>query len=171
MLPPFRGASPRTISGLILVLAILIAADVAANRTALKFLLLPPFGALTYLIFVNPTRVEVNARRVVAAPTLTAIWAWLVASAMGYETEGLALAVVGTMLIMWLLRAHMIVPPMALALLTLLLHQQVRWQVDYPISVAIFTLVLYGIYLIWSRLPLWAGAESAEPPCAGALDG
>lgn len=49
---------------------------------------------------------------------------------------------------------------MALALLTLLLHQQVRWHVDCPISVGVFTVVLYGIYVVWRRLPLRPAPES-----------
>lgn len=144
----------RRVTALVLVPVILVIADVAANRTALKFLLLPPLGALTYLLFVNPARVEMNVRRVVVAPTLTAIFAWLLATYVGYNALSVAAVTVGTMLILWLLRAVTIVPPLALALLTILLYKDVRGQVDYVLSVFIFTATIYLIYRLWMRLPL-----------------
>lgn len=144
----------RRVTAVVLVPVILVIADVAANRTALKFLLLPPLGALTYLLFVNPARVEMNVRRVVVAPTLTAIFAWLLATYVGYNALSVAAVTVGTMLILWLLRAVTIVPPLALALLTILLYKDVRGQVDYVLSVFIFTAMIYLIYRLWMRLPL-----------------
>lgn len=132
----------------------MVIADVAADRTALKFLLLPPFGALTYVVFVNPGRVEINLRRVILCPTATGVYAWLLANTLGYNAVSVALAVVGTMILMWALDTAMIVPPLALALLTVLLHDQVRGQVDYIISVFVFTIFIYGLYLAWLHLPL-----------------
>lgn len=144
----------RRVTAVVLVPVILVIADVAANRTALKFLLLPPLGALTYLLFVNPARVEMNVRRVVVAPTLTAIFAWLLATYVGYNALSVAAVTVGTILILWLLQAVTIVPPLALALLTILLYKDVRGQVDYVLSVFIFTATIYLIYRLWMRLPL-----------------
>ena len=46
------------------------------------------------------------------------------------------------------------VSALLLALLTILLHQEVRGRVDYIISVFIFTVVMYGLYVMWLRLPL-----------------
>ena len=73
----------RRVSALLIVPAILVIADVAANQTALKFLLLPPLGALTYLVFVNPGKVQMNVRRVVICPTATALFAWALANTIG----------------------------------------------------------------------------------------
>lgn len=144
----------RLALALVLVPLILAAADVAASRTTFKFLLLPPFGALTYLVFINPARLELGARQIVLSMTLTAVWAWLLASAIGYTAPSVILAVAGTMAIMWASRAHMVVPPMALALLTLLLHTQVRWHPEYLASVLVFTVAVYLMHRIWARLPL-----------------
>jgi HPP family len=148
------GLNLRKASAFVLVPAVLVIADVAADRTALKFLLLPPLGALTYLVFVNPGNVDMNLRRVVACPTATAVLAWTLANTVGYNAVSVALATIGTMAIMWVLRASLIVPPLALALLTILLHQEVRGRLDYILSVLIFTVAIYGIYQIWLRLPL-----------------
>lgn len=153
----------RRITALVVVPAVLMLADVAANRTALKFLLLPPLGALTYLLFVNPAGVEMNARRVIAAPTATAAYAWTIASVLGYNAVSVGLVTAGTIAIMWLLNAPSVVPPLALALLTVLLHDQVRGQVDYLISVFVFTVVIYALYQLWLRLPLDSGQQQ-EPP-------
>jgi hypothetical protein len=147
-------ADQRKLSALLLVPTILVIADVAADRTALKFLLLPPFGALTYVLFVNPAGVEMNIRRVVVCPTAVALLAWILANTIGYNAVSVALATIGTMLIMWSLGASSIVPPLALALLTILLHQEVRGRVDYIVSVFLFTVAIYWIYLLWLRLPL-----------------
>jgi hypothetical protein len=149
-----RDLDTRRISALLLVPSILVVADLAADRTALKFLLLPPLGALTYLVFVNPARVDMNLRRVVVCPTATALLAWTIAGSIGYNFASVALVTIGTMAIMWGLEASSIVPPLALALLTILLHTEVRWQVDYVLSVFIYSVVLYGVYLVWLRLPL-----------------
>jgi hypothetical protein len=138
----------------VLVPVLLMAADLAATRTALKYLLLPPFGALAYLVFINPTRIELDARHVILAPTLTAVWSWMVAGVLGYNLPAVGLVVLGTMVIMWGTGSRMVVPPMALALLTLLLHGAVRWQIAYPLSVFVFTLAMYAIYRLWLRLPL-----------------
>jgi hypothetical protein len=151
------GITLRRASGLVLVPAILVLADVAADRTALKFLLLPPLGALTYLLFVNPLGVDMNIRRVVVAPTATALMAWALASTVGYNAVSVAVATVGTMLILWLLAAPAVVPPLALALLTVLLHDEVRGQVDYVLSVFVFSAVIYCLHRIWLRLPLDRG--------------
>jgi CBS-domain-containing membrane protein len=144
----------RTLLGLLIVPAIMVAADVAADRTALKFLLLPPLGALTYLLFVNPAGVEMNVRRVVICPSATALLAWTLANLVGYNALSVALATTGTMAIMWALGAPTIVPPLALALLTILLHEEVRGRVDFIISVVVFTIVIYCLYRLWLRLPL-----------------
>jgi CBS-domain-containing membrane protein len=149
-----RRLDRRTAAGIVLVAAIMVVADLAADRTALKFLLLPPFGALTYLLFVNPANVPMNARRVVVCPTATALLAWTLAGTLGYNALSVALATCGTIAIMWILDAYLIVPPIALALLTILLYQQVRWQVDYVLSVFVFTVAVYALYLLWLRLPL-----------------
>lgn len=143
---------PRTLVGLLLVPAIMVVADIAADRTALKFLLLPPLGALTYLVFVNPAGVEMNVRRIVLCPSATAVLAWTLANVIGYNALSVALATGGTMAIMWALDAPSIVPPLALALLTILLHAEVRGRVDYIVSVVIFTVALYGLYRVWVRL-------------------
>ena len=144
----------RRTSALLLVPAIMVMADVAADRTALKFLLLPPFGALTYLVFVNPAGVRMNMRRVVVCPTATAALAWVLANALGYNAISVALATAGTVVIMWGLDAAFIVPPLALALLTVLLHQEVRGRPDYILCVFIFTVAIYALYVLWLRLPL-----------------
>lgn len=149
-----RRVGPRTISACILVPAILVVADVAADRTALKFLLLPPFGALTYIVFMNPAHVEINIRRVVICPTAVALLAWTLATTVGYNAVSVAVATTGTMAIMWALGAPSIVPPLALALLTILLHGEVRGRFDYVLSVFLFTAAIYGIYVLWLRLPL-----------------
>lgn len=152
---PFRTpANLRTLLGALLVVAILTVADVAATRTTLKFLLLPPFGALTYLVFLNPARLELGVRHIILSPTLTAVWAWLLASIVGDTVISVAAAAAGTMAIMWITRTHLVVPPMALALLTLLLYRDVRWQVDYLISVLIFTIGVYILYRLWIVLPI-----------------
>ncbi len=151
------GLNLRRATALVLVPMILVIADVAANRTALKFLLLPPLGALTYLVFVNPARVDMNLRRIVVAPTATAALAWLAANWLGYNAVSVATVTVGTMLILWILRSATIVPPLALALLTVLLYKDVRGQVDYILSVFIFTAALYLLYRLWLRLPLDRG--------------
>ena len=143
----------RKLSALLLVPSILVIADVAADRTALKFLLLPPLGALTYLVFVNPAHIEMNVRRVVICPTATAVLAWSLASTVGYNALSVFLVTAGTMAIMWGLDAFSIVPPLALALLTILLHDQVRGHLDYLLSVFVFTVALYGLYLLWLRIP------------------
>jgi hypothetical protein len=93
---PFR---TREITGLVLVPVVLVAADVVATRTAFKFLLLPPFGALTYLVFVNPGNIEINLRRVVICPSATAVLAWVVASTLGYNMVSVAITTVAT--IVW----------------------------------------------------------------------
>jgi hypothetical protein len=105
-----------------------------------------------------------NVRRVILCPTATGVYAWLLANALGYNAVSVALAVIGTMLIMWLLDTVMIVPPLALALLTVLLHDQVRGQVDYIISVFVFTIFVYGLYLVWLRLPLDHHADEPSRP-------
>jgi hypothetical protein len=166
-LPPREVVLPsdrRKLSALLIVPLVMVIADVVADRTALKFLLLPPFGALTYVVFVNPGRVDMNVRRVILCPTATGVYAWLLANALGYNAVSVALAVIGTMLIMWLLDTVMIVPPLALALLTVLLHDQVRGQVDYIISVFVFTIFVYGLYLVWLRLPLDHHADEPSRP-------
>jgi len=157
----------RRLSGLALVPLILVLADVAAGQTSFKFLLLPPFGALTYLIFVNPANVHVNVRRVVICPTVAALIAWLLAQALGYNAVSVFLATVGTMAAMWALDARMVVPPLALELLTLLLHDEVRGQVGYVVSVFAFTLVIYAVYRLWIVLPL--DREDVDAP--GPVDG
>lgn len=150
----------RRASAILIVPGVLMAADVAADRTALKFLLLPPLGALTYLLFVNPARVEMNARRVIICPSATAVLAWLIANLLGYNVLSVALVTVGTLAIMWGLDSATIVPPLALALLTVLLHTEVRGQVDYIISVVIFTVFIYCLYQVWKRLL----PDSMQPP-------
>ena len=154
---PRRPVDPRTLSAYLLVPLILVLSDVAADRTALKFLLLPPFGALTYLLFVNPAHVEMNVRRVIICPTAVALLAWILASTIGYNAVSVAVATVGTMAIMWVLGAVSIVPPLALALLTILLHDQVRGRLDYILSVFLFTVAIYGLYVLWLRL--WDGRQ------------
>lgn len=149
-----RQPSLRLATALLIVPAVLVAADIAADRTSLKYLLLPPLGALTYLLFVNPMSVAVTARRVVVCPTATALWAWLLATWLGYNVLSVALATIGTLAIMWGLDAVSIVPPLALALLSILLHNQIRGQIDYVLSVLIFTICIYALYLFWRRLPL-----------------
>lgn len=148
------GLSARQVSALILVPAVLVVADFAASRTTLKFLLLPPFGALTYLVFVNPAGVTMNLRRVVLAPTATAAYAWILAGTLGYTPASVALGTLGTILIMYGLQATSVVPPLALELLTLLLHREVNGKPGYILSVLLFTLGIYGLYLLWLRLPL-----------------
>ena len=145
---------PRKVSAFVLVPAVLVVADFAADRTALKFLLLPPLGALTYILFVNPANADMNVRRVIICPTATALLAWTLASTLGYNAVSVALATIGTMAIMWGLEAPSIVPPLALALLTILLHQEVRGRLDYVLSVFIFTVAIYCIHRVWVRLPL-----------------
>lgn len=145
----------RDIAALVMVPLVLIAADLAANGTALKFLLLPPFGALTYLVFVNPANVGLNARRIIVAPTGAALIAWIIANTLGYNAVSVAVATIGTMVLMFALDARMIVPPMALALLTLLLHNEVRGRIGYIVSVLIFTVVIYALYRLWR----WVLAE------------
>lgn len=147
-------ADLRTVSACMLIPAILVTADVAADRTALKFLLLPPFGALTYVVFINPAQLEMNIRRVVICPTAVALLAWTLANTIGYNAVSVAVATIGTMAIMWLLGSASIVPPLALALLTILLHVEVRGKLDYILSVFLFTVCIYAIYLVWLRLPL-----------------
>lgn len=144
----------RKATGLILVPVLMVLADVAASRTALKFLLLPPFAALTYVVFVNPGGVPMNIRRVIVCPACTALLAWGSAGTLGYNALSVGVVVVGTMLLMWVLDSRMVVPPLALALLTVLLYKQVRGRIDYPISVLAYTIVLYGIFRLWSWLPL-----------------
>lgn len=114
----------RRVSAFLIVPLVLVVADMASNRTSFKFLLLPPFAALTYVVFVNPAKVEPNALRVIATPTLTG----------------------------------------ALALLTLLLHTQVRGQIGYVISVFLFTPGAYAIYRAWLLLPLerWPAPASDQ---------
>ena len=153
----FAPLNTRAATGIVLVPLILVIADVAANRTALKFLLLPPLGAMTYLVFVNPARMEMNIRRVVVAPKATAALAWILATWVGYNAISVAAVTIGTMLILWILRAVSVVPPLALALLTVLLYRAVRDQVDYILSVFIFSAAVYCLYRIWLRLPLSPG--------------
>lgn len=131
---------------------VLVAADIVATQTALKFLLLPPFGALTYLVFVNPGSIELNVRRVIICPSATAILAWAVANTLGYNTFSVALTTIATMGLMFILDSRMVVPPLALELLTLLLHNQVKGQAGYIISVVVFTTVIYLLYRVWARL-------------------
>lgn len=150
-LPP---VTIRVALSFLIVPALLVLADVGASRTSLKYLLLPPFGALAYLVFINPARVRLGWRQIILAPTLTAVWAWLIAGALGYNAPAVAVAVIGTMAIMWSTGSRMVVPPMALALLTLLLHNDVRWRIGYLISVLVFTVVMYAVYRLWLRLPL-----------------
>jgi hypothetical protein len=157
----------RKLSALVIVPLVMVIADVAADRTALKFLLLPPFGALTYVVFVNPGQVNMTVRRVILCPTATGVYAWLLANTLGYNALSVALAVVGTMILMWALDTVMIVPPLALALLTVLLHAQVRGQVDYIISVFVFTIALYCLYLAWLRVPLGQDAEGPGQDAEG----
>jgi hypothetical protein len=156
----------RRLVVLLVVPAVLVVADVAANRTALKFLLLPPFGALAYLVFMNPAQIELNVRRVIVAPTASAALAWILANTVGYNVLSVGLATGGTMLIMWLLDAPMIVPPMALTLLTLLLHSEVRGKVGYIVSVFVFTLALYALHRLWVKIPF----ERPPSDAAGQTD-
>jgi hypothetical protein len=153
-LPDVPRPGARKLTALVLVPTLLVLADITADRTALKFLLLPPLGALTYLVFVNPAHVEMNFRRIVICPTLTALLAWIIAGTLGYSFVSVALVTIGTMAVMWGLGAASIVPPLALALLTILLHEEVRGQVDYLLSVLIYSCVLYVIYRLWLRLPI-----------------
>jgi hypothetical protein len=83
--------------------------------------------------------------------------AWALASTVGYNAVSVVVATVGTMLILWLLAAPAVVPPLALALLTVLLHDEVRGQVDYVLSVFVFSAVIYCLHRIWLRLPLDRG--------------
>ncbi len=142
----------REVTALVLVPLVLVAADVVATQTALKFLLLPPFGALTYLVFVNPGNIEINIRRVVICPSATAILAWAVANALGYNMVSVALTTIATMGLMFVLDSRMVVPPLALELLTLLLHNQVKGQFGYIISVVVFTAAIYLLYRGWALL-------------------
>lgn len=151
---------PRPFLGMALVVGILVLADIASTQTPLKFLLLPPFGALSYLVFVNPGNVHFNFRRIVLCPVLTAVLAWTLASTIGYNPLSIGLGTGGTMLIMWVLDAGMIVPPLALELLTLLLHDQIRGRFDYLASVFAFTALMYGLHVLWSRIP--GGAPDAN---------
>lgn len=160
------GSRVRRASALVIVPLILVVADLAADRTALKFLLLPPFGALAYLVFVNPANVHLNARRVVVAPTASAALAWILANSLGYNALSVALGTAGTMAIIWVLDASMIVPPLALALLTLLLHKEVHGKFGFIVSVFVFTLVVYALYRLWVQLPL----ESRSPASPGQTD-
>ncbi|HZU13289.1 MAG TPA: HPP family protein [Chloroflexota bacterium] len=155
MEPPTRPPITwRLVCALVLVPLILVASDFAATRSSLKYLLLPPFGALTYLVFVNPARAPLGFRNIVLAMSLTGLWSWFIASEFGYRPLTVGSAVLGTMAIMWLTGSRRVVPPMALCLLTLLLHDEIRWQVDYLLSVVIFTLLLWLLSVVWRRLPL-----------------
>lgn len=151
-------------TALVLVPLVLVGADLAATRTALKFLLLPPFGALTYLVFVNPGNIDLNVRRVVICPSLTAILAWAVANTLGYNAFSVAFTTIATMGLMFLLDSRMIVPPLALELLTLLLHREVKGQIGYIISIVVFTVAIYLVYRIWSRLVRQANPAEATKP-------
>jgi hypothetical protein len=64
------------------------------------------------------------------------------------------LGTAGTICLMWVLDARVIVPPLALALLTILLHSEVRGRPDYVLSVFVFTVAIYALYRLWLRLPL-----------------
>lgn len=156
---PFR---TREITALILVPMVLVIADIIATRTALKFLLLPPFGALTYLVFVNPGNIELNIRRVIICPSATALLAWAVANTLGYNTVSVALTTIATMGLMFVLDSRMVVPPLALELLTLLLHDQIKGQFGYIISVVVFTAAIYLLYRLWARLVREPAREQAE---------
>lgn len=152
----------RLLLALVLVPAILVASDLAATRSALQFLLLPPFGALAYLVFIHPEGAALSFRHIVLAMCLTALWSWLIASAFGYHALTVGVAATGTIVIMWVSGARRVVPPMALCLLTLLLHSEIRWQVDYLLSVLVFTLLLWLFSLLWVMLPLDRVAFGAE---------
>jgi hypothetical protein len=148
----------------------LVVADVAASYTALKFLLLPPFGALAYLVFVNPAAVPLNVRRIVLCPTLTALLAWTLAATLGYSVLSIVVGTGGTIAIMWLLNAQTIVPALALELLSLLLHDQIRHRPGYVVSVFVFTVALYALYRLWLHLPAESASESSRdsPSARGA---
>lgn len=139
----WRSPQVRPLLAFLAVPLVLVLADVAANRTTLKFLLLPPFGALTYMVIVNPSRVDLNLRRLILAPTAATVIAWVVGNALGYTPIAIGAATLGTLLVMWVLDAVTMAPCLALALLTLLLHREVGWNVGYPIAVFLFTLILY----------------------------
>jgi hypothetical protein len=60
----------------------------------------------------------------------------------------------------------MVVPPLALELLTLLLHNQVKGQFSYVVSVVVFTVAIYLLYLAWAwlvREPLPEQTEALTP--------
>lgn len=148
-----RIVTARTLHLAIAVPIILALADVAANRTALKFLLLPPFGALAYTVLVNPARLDLNLRRLVLAPTAATVIAWILGNELGYTPVSVAVATGATTLVMWLFGALTIVPCLALELLALLLHRQVGWNVGYPLAVFLFTVILFGMHLILRHRP------------------
>lgn len=134
-----------------------------------RFLLFPPLAALAYAIFTNPDHPSATLIGIVVAPTLTALLVLPISAALGASAPAFGLAVLVTIVLLRLTRITL-VPPLALAVLIVLLHIH---QLMFAVSVLAATLLLFAIFVLWKRLlldrwhprhPMESGADGPPSP-------
>ncbi|HEX9037866.1 MAG TPA: HPP family protein [Ktedonobacterales bacterium] len=121
---------------------------ITASATHLRFLLFPPLAAIGFALFLDPYHPRATLRSVVAGPVAgaligVAVLAWLPAG----PWRVVAVTALG-IVALYVLRAEL-TPALAVALLTLLVGAS---GVAYIVSIALSSLVLWALFLVWRRL-------------------
>jgi hypothetical protein len=157
------------------LLALLSAIQLATNRYATDYLLLPPFAVIIYVIFSGPRSVCSRFRSVVVLPVLAAIVGELCWRYLGLTPAGVAIATLAVLTVQALIRAQM-PPALALAVLAMLLKAQ---GYAYVVGVLEGTAIVFVIFQAWCRFgpvptdarpkPRLSGGVNAERTAPGVL--
>lgn len=148
---------PRRSAGLVPLLLFVTVAGWAAQRTGLRFLLFPPLVVMAYEMLGHPDTCP-WARRPLSFPVacfLTALGGLASATLLGSGAAAAAVSMAWGLVVLRLFDIHM-PPALAVGLIPLIMVAP-TWK--YPVSVAIGTAGLTGLFLVRRRLSPPLGAQ------------
>lgn len=140
-------AAISTIVAVPVLLAVIDWISELAHSSDTEFLLVPPLAVIVYLIFSLPDAHYVTFRSVVVMPVVGAAVGQLSYHFLGLTPWGVAAAAIVVLLVQKWIRAFM-PPAIALSILAMLLRAQ---EVGYTVSVALATLFVGAVFLVWRR--------------------
>jgi hypothetical protein len=151
-----------------LLLAILTATQGGIQNDITRFLVLPPFAVVIFLLFRDPFGKWANLRSVVVLPCLGAAVGELCYRFLGFTPLGIAVDTLCVLALQSILRARM-PPALALSVLAMLLHAT---SVLYVLGVAEASTFIAIVFFLWRRfvvVPLLieepVSAARSEPVC------
>jgi hypothetical protein len=138
----------------------------AASATGMALLLFPELAALSYDVFLRPRGTWARAPWMLAvSPALAAVLGVLVTRYLPYSAVSIAVCIVGTMVILKLMRSP-IVPAISACFLALSLGET-SWL--YPLSILIGTAALAVLSVIYRRC-FDTGPAQAAPRISDRVD-